>query len=332
MTGATAADSLSQFGLQNLEAGDHGFYLAPGEFVVFVQIGLLGLELGLAGAQLIVLPLQALAQGDQLLDLRRQQIEIEFFCGIDALGCHAANYSAAFIHGQRASPDLSVCSRMEQASLMIRFFFIIGRAHVRNGANQNPPGLAQGERTMNMDLLDQAFYRLGAADSAAENHGMLCGLLCAQGHVAQPDWLALMRSTVAADADGQGERPVPQASAEDRAMVSALYEETLGRLREAEALFEPLLPDDDESSRSVPRRWRSGAAGSCMDWVPVACAIFPCCRMTCGRSPVTSRRFPGPARTVVRVRRTRLLTPSSSSTCAPVSRWCSDPRIGAQRP
>lgn len=100
---------------------------------------------------------------------------------------------------------------------------------------------------MNMDLLDQAFYRLGAADSAAENHGMLCGLLCAQGHVAQTDWLALMRSTAAADADGQGERPVPQASAEDRAMVSALYEETLGRLREAEALFEPLLPDDDES-------------------------------------------------------------------------------------
>jgi uncharacterized protein YgfB (UPF0149 family) len=28
--------------------------------------------------------------------------------------------------------------------------------------------------------------------------------------------------------------------------VSALYEETLGRLREAESLFEPLLPDDDE--------------------------------------------------------------------------------------
>ncbi len=98
---------------------------------------------------------------------------------------------------------------------------------------------------MDTAVLDQAFRRLGAADSAAENHGILCGLLCAQGHVAQPDWLTLMRQLAAPD-DGYAEHAGLDASAADQAAVSALYEETLSRLREADSLFEPLLPDDDE--------------------------------------------------------------------------------------
>lgn len=100
---------------------------------------------------------------------------------------------------------------------------------------------------MDFTLLNQAFHRLGVAESAPENHGVLCGLLCARGLVPLPDWLSLMRGAPAdPDAPADTGSAFPAASEEDRAAVTALYEDTVDGLRQADRLFSPLLPGDDE--------------------------------------------------------------------------------------
>lgn len=95
---------------------------------------------------------------------------------------------------------------------------------------------------MDYSRIEEAFRRLGAGASAPENHGALCGLLCARGHVAQPEWLALMRGEDRA-ARPDGDAP---GGATDAA-VDELFEETVDRLHESDRLFQPLLPGDQES-------------------------------------------------------------------------------------
>lgn len=110
---------------------------------------------------------------------------------------------------------------------------------------------------MQVSLLNQAFYRLGIASEAPENHGLLCGLLCARGEVVQDDWFALMFADAPAGSDAAPDgaiiRPTFSLASssmqmkQERAMLSELYEETVRELRDAEIIFSPLLPDDGES-------------------------------------------------------------------------------------
>lgn len=120
---------------------------------------------------------------------------------------------------------------------------------------------------MDLSQLESAFELLGAAENAPENHGILCGLLCARGEVAHPEWLATAVAAARSDAeDGAGaagmNAPAMRAlSSAETSAVKALYEDTVAHLRSGEGLFNPLLPEDDEplSARSLAMAaWCSG--------------------------------------------------------------------------
>lgn len=107
---------------------------------------------------------------------------------------------------------------------------------------------------MQLSALNQAFRRLGIASDAAENHGVLCGLLCARGEVVEEEWIALLiADSPAGDAGGAIIRPSFTAGTaampmkQERALLSGLYEATVRDLGDAELVFSPLLPDDGES-------------------------------------------------------------------------------------
>lgn len=73
---------------------------------------------------------------------------------------------------------------------------------------------------------------LGAPISAAESHGLLCGLLCMRAPDARAQWIR--RSL---DDDGAQAAPAP---------LDRLYDETLAQLDDASFDFQLLLPADDE--------------------------------------------------------------------------------------
>lgn len=108
---------------------------------------------------------------------------------------------------------------------------------------------------MQVPLLNKAFHRLGIVSEAPENHGILCGLLCARGEVVQEDWLALMIGDAPAAADAAPDAAVIRPSfspahgsmpmKKEWSVLSELYEETVRDLRAPEAMFTPLLPGDD---------------------------------------------------------------------------------------
>lgn len=119
---------------------------------------------------------------------------------------------------------------------------------------------------MNLSQLESAFQRLGAAENAPENHGILCGLLCARGKVTEPEWLSIAVVAAQPCASSAPEPAVDEAamqalSAAENTAVRKLYEETVSHLGAGEGLFNPLLPDDDEplSARSIAMAdWCSG--------------------------------------------------------------------------
>ncbi len=106
---------------------------------------------------------------------------------------------------------------------------------------------------MQLSVLNQAFRRLGIAGDAAENHGILCGLLCARGEVDEEEWVALMIADApAGGAGGAIIRPsfaagsAPMSMNEERALLNDLYEATVRDLGAPDLVFMPLLPDDSE--------------------------------------------------------------------------------------
>lgn len=91
---------------------------------------------------------------------------------------------------------------------------------------------------MDIPLLDKAFNRIGVITDAPENHGVLCGLLCARGEIARDAWLALMIDQAS----------VPMAhdlQEEESSELTRLYSETVRELQDPDTLITPLLPDDD---------------------------------------------------------------------------------------
>lgn len=95
---------------------------------------------------------------------------------------------------------------------------------------------------MEITLLEKAFQRMGAQESAAESHGILCGLLCARGRIPLPEWLTLLRDPRETDRSGG----MQLASGEEQEAVGELYRDTVECLSGTEGLFMLLLPGDDE--------------------------------------------------------------------------------------
>lgn len=91
---------------------------------------------------------------------------------------------------------------------------------------------------MDWSLINAALRRAGIPTDAAENHGILCGLLCARGADVQQEWVALMRDEY-----------VPAAEDSDHEAWSnmlRLYSETVRQLRDEGFVFCLLLPDESQ--------------------------------------------------------------------------------------
>jgi yecA family protein len=99
---------------------------------------------------------------------------------------------------------------------------------------------------MDWSLVNSALRRRGIATDAAENHGVLCGLLCARGTEVRQAWLALLREEAGAETDAPAGGEEAEADAGAWEELSRLYAETLAQLRDEGFAFYLLLPDDDQ--------------------------------------------------------------------------------------
>jgi yecA family protein len=95
------------------------------------------------------------------------------------------------------------------------------------------------ETTVDHDQLDAALRRCGASWDAAQSHGLLSGRLAIAGAASGFDWLSQVLEGTDANDALRGECEV---------MLGALFESTYRQLAERQSEFEPLLPDDEEST------------------------------------------------------------------------------------
>jgi uncharacterized protein YgfB (UPF0149 family) len=96
---------------------------------------------------------------------------------------------------------------------------------------------------MDWSLVNTALRRLGIGSDAAENHGVLCGLLCARGPDVERAWIDLLRDEQAQATPAGTEQEAGPGAWED---LSRLYRETIGQLRDESFVFLLLLPDDSQ--------------------------------------------------------------------------------------
>jgi yecA family protein len=95
------------------------------------------------------------------------------------------------------------------------------------------------EQKIQHDELDSALRRCGATWNAAQTHGLLSGRLAIAGGESGFEWLSqVLEGTDAGD---------PMRN-ECEVLLSALFESTYRQLSERQSEFEPLLPDDDDST------------------------------------------------------------------------------------
>lgn len=95
------------------------------------------------------------------------------------------------------------------------------------------------EQALRHDELDAALSGCGATWDAAQTHGLLSGRIAIAGSDAGFEWLA----QVLEGADTAG-----PSRGECEGMLSTLFAATYRQLSERQSEFEPLLPDDDEST------------------------------------------------------------------------------------
>lgn len=86
------------------------------------------------------------------------------------------------------------------------------------------------------DAVQSALARAGSLSLAAEAHGLLCGLLCADPALPARDWLAVLLTELG---------DIAAVDAEGRQLLDALYAATRAGFADEELAFEPLLPDDE---------------------------------------------------------------------------------------
>jgi uncharacterized protein YgfB (UPF0149 family) len=124
---------------------------------------------------------------------------------------------------------------------------------------------------MDWSLVNTALRRLCIGTDAAENHGVLCGLLCARGPEVERAWIDLLRDEQEEAAMAVAE---PEAGVAAWADLSRLYRETIGQLRDEGFVFSLLLPDDSQPLQlraEAMTEWCQGflyglAAGGLVDY------------------------------------------------------------------
>lgn len=108
------------------------------------------------------------------------------------------------------------------------------------------------EQSINHDELDAALKRCGANWDAGQAHGLLCSRLAVLGSDAGNGWL---------DQVLEGSEPDNALRRECESMLDALYSYTHRQLAERQSEFEPLLPDDSDSTiirADAIARWCEG--------------------------------------------------------------------------
>ncbi len=95
------------------------------------------------------------------------------------------------------------------------------------------------ETSVDYDQLDDALRRCGAGWDASQAHGLLTGRLATAGADAGFEWLSqVLEGTDANNA----------LRSECEALLQALFEVTYRQLAERQSEFEPLLPDDEDTT------------------------------------------------------------------------------------
>jgi len=108
------------------------------------------------------------------------------------------------------------------------------------------------EQTINHYELDAALKRCGANWGAGQAHGLLCSRLALLGADAGIGWL---------DQVLEGSDPDNALRRECESMLDALYADTRRQLAERQSEFEPLLPDESDSTiirAEAIARWCEG--------------------------------------------------------------------------
>jgi len=108
------------------------------------------------------------------------------------------------------------------------------------------------EQSINHDELDAALKRCGATWDAGQAHGLLCSRLAILGTDAGIGWL---------DQVLEGSNPDDALRRECESMLDALYAYTHRQLADRQSGFEPLLPDDSDSTMvraDAIARWCEG--------------------------------------------------------------------------
>ena len=108
------------------------------------------------------------------------------------------------------------------------------------------------EQSINHDELDAALKRCGATWDAGQAHGLLCSRLAILGTDAAIGWL---------DQVLEGSNPDDALRRECESMLDALYAYTHRQLADRQSEFEPLLPDDSDSTMAradAIARWCEG--------------------------------------------------------------------------
>ena len=113
-------------------------------------------------------------------------------------------------------------------------------------------GRASMEQPVNHDELDAALKRCGVNWGAGQAHGLLCSRLAVLGADAGVGWL---------DQILEGSDPNNEMRRECETILDALYVCTHRQLAERQSEFEPLLPDDSDSTdirAEAIARWCEG--------------------------------------------------------------------------
>ena len=95
------------------------------------------------------------------------------------------------------------------------------------------------EPLIDHDALDAALKRCGASWDAAQTHGLLAGRLAVAGSNSGFDWLNQVL---------EGTEPSDALRRECEVLLAELFEKTYRQLSERQSEFEPLLPDDQDST------------------------------------------------------------------------------------
>ncbi len=88
-----------------------------------------------------------------------------------------------------------------------------------------------------ISALDETLFKVDATMGAAESHGALCGMLCAQGTTDLSEWMGHVL----------GEQEQGNVFLRDLAnQLSDLHQSTLSQMNDPYGGFQLLLPDDDD--------------------------------------------------------------------------------------